>query len=242
VFLGYSPDHKGYRCYDLISRRVLISRHVVFDESDFPFSSTSTPSPDAFLESMFSDPVVQPPIYIFPFPAGPSGTPAPTPSVAQRLSLLMHHPRFWCPLSHPIRAWCLRPRHVRPRHLLSRPGSLSPRHTRLRYLLLHPPPSWCPAAPCAAPPPHAHYAELVQVPPQSGGFSGFYPGGARGLCASSTLCLRASFDGSSFTTVTRAVSVASTCAHTASASAAEWSRLCTTCWSSIGILVTPIPW
>jgi hypothetical protein len=169
---------------------------------------------------MFSDPVVQPPIYIFPFPAGPSGTPAPTPSVAQRLSLLMHHPRFWCPLSHPIRAWCLRPRHVRPRHLLSRPGSLSPRHTRLRYLLLHPPPSWCPAAPCAAPPPHAHYAELVQVPPQSGGFSGFYPGGARGLCASSTLCLRASFDGSSFTTVTRAVSVASTCAHTASASAA----------------------
>ena len=59
VFFGYSPDHKGYRWFDLTSRRILISRHIVFDESDFPYSTSSIPSPDTELESLFStDPVV----------------------------------------------------------------------------------------------------------------------------------------------------------------------------------------
>src|SRR6185503_6133003 len=35
-----TASHKGYRCFDLTSRRVLISRHVVFDESDFPYSTS----------------------------------------------------------------------------------------------------------------------------------------------------------------------------------------------------------
>jgi len=44
IYLGPSDDHKGSRCFDPPSGRVLISRHVTFDENTFPFSTIQSPT------------------------------------------------------------------------------------------------------------------------------------------------------------------------------------------------------
>jgi hypothetical protein len=59
IFLGYSPDHKGYHYLDLVSHRIIISRHVVFDEDVFPLAGSSPPTDlDSLLES---NPLTPPP-------------------------------------------------------------------------------------------------------------------------------------------------------------------------------------
>lgn len=53
VFLGYPSNHRGYKCLNLSSHTIFVSRHVLFDEHIFPFASNkgTSPQPYQFLES-----------------------------------------------------------------------------------------------------------------------------------------------------------------------------------------------
>jgi hypothetical protein len=89
VFLGYSSEHKAYQCLDLSTNRLLVSRHVVFNKSSFPFASSSTPPED--LDSLFSS---SPPVPLIASPylssivgtSEPDAAPhaAPAPQLASR--------------------------------------------------------------------------------------------------------------------------------------------------------------
>jgi hypothetical protein len=52
VFLRCSSEHKGYRCLNLTTNHLLVSRYIIFDESSFPITSSALPLNN--LDSLFS--------------------------------------------------------------------------------------------------------------------------------------------------------------------------------------------
>lgn len=44
VFLGYAMGYKGVICFNIITRKLILSRHVIHDESMFPYKIQSTVS------------------------------------------------------------------------------------------------------------------------------------------------------------------------------------------------------
>ncbi|GJS39201.1 ribonuclease H-like domain-containing protein [Tanacetum coccineum] len=53
IFLGYPTNHRGYRCLDLNTDKIILSRHVTFDETVFPYGSMTPESlpPYNFLDT-----------------------------------------------------------------------------------------------------------------------------------------------------------------------------------------------
>ncbi|KAK3036929.1 hypothetical protein RJ639_030894 [Escallonia herrerae] len=91
VFLGYPPDKKGWRVYDLETNQVFFSQDVKFEETIFPFTTPLGPSPttatttfcpawDCAEHPMASPPVIEgdtPPVTGGDLPPSPAATPSP---------------------------------------------------------------------------------------------------------------------------------------------------------------------
>lgn len=95
VFLGYPTDHRGYQCLDITTKEIILSRHVVFVESVFPFTHSSTQS------NSRSSPLLLPLLLFCPTqsatappasPQPPSPSPPPSPlAPSPPPSPQMHH-------------------------------------------------------------------------------------------------------------------------------------------------------
>ena len=80
VFLGYSTSQSAYLCLHVATKRVYTSRHIVFDETVFPFAQPQTSSaPASHVEDTTSPPSVHTPITTIPLsnPAPQLSSPSP---------------------------------------------------------------------------------------------------------------------------------------------------------------------
>jgi len=76
VFLGYPANHRGYKCYDISSCKIIISRHLIFDETQFPFDKLHTPQNNSydFLDDKIAPYITQTMLPNLPAPSPNSST------------------------------------------------------------------------------------------------------------------------------------------------------------------------
>ncbi|KAI3722068.1 hypothetical protein L2E82_33093 [Cichorium intybus] len=122
AYLGPAPDHKGYKCLDLLSQRVIISRHVVFDEEHFPYAHFHTAPSETELHPFIQHDDDSPPILTPPLTVTPTTTTPPIPSSDSPISPVHHTAPSDTQASVPPA-----PSTAHPMTTRSRTGSLKPR-------------------------------------------------------------------------------------------------------------------
>ncbi|GKB61176.1 ribonuclease H-like domain-containing protein [Tanacetum coccineum] len=87
IYLGQASNHRGYRCLDLKTNKIIISRHVTFDETVFPYGSTQPALPPTytFLDDI---PDIIPPT----IPTNPAVQLPPEPITPIHNTPIQHHP------------------------------------------------------------------------------------------------------------------------------------------------------
>lgn len=58
IFLGYPTYHRGFCYFDLSTKKIIISRHVVFNETVFPYGLVTPTKPPSY--DFLSDPDMSP--------------------------------------------------------------------------------------------------------------------------------------------------------------------------------------